>query len=81
MTVLTVVMIGGVLIVITLIVIRFSNDTPVLPETLVLPGNAKATAVTQGTDWVAVVTDADEILIYDRMSGALRQTVQLQSAK
>jgi len=74
-TVLTTVMIVGVVIVIGLLVTRLTRNTPVLPDQIALPDGAKATAFTQSTDWYAVVTDRNEILIFDRMSGALKQTV------
>jgi hypothetical protein len=74
-TVLTTVMILGVVVVIGLLVTRLSRDTPVLPSEIALPDGAKATAFTQGADWYAVVTDKSEILIFDRMTGALQQTV------
>ena len=70
-------MIGGVLTIIWLIVIRFGDVPPPLPETIDLPGDAKAVAFTQGPDWYAVVTDRDEILIFDRVTGRLKQTVIL----
>ena len=77
MTVLTVVMIGGVLVVIALLVTRLNRDTPILPEQISLPDGARAIAFTQGTDWYAVVTSEDEILIFDRLSGSLRQRVKV----
>lgn len=84
MTVLTVTMIGGVLAIVALLVIRLSDDTPPqpglapLPEAITLPEGARATAFTQGADWFAVVTGDDRILIYDRATGALRQTVRIE---
>jgi len=76
--VLTTVMIVGVVVVIGLLVTRLTRDAPVLPEAIVLPEGAKAVAFTQAADWYAVVTDADEILVFDRMTGALRQTVVVE---
>jgi hypothetical protein len=76
-TVLTAVMIAGVLVIIVLIVIRLSNRPPELPDVIDLPGDARAVSFTQGPDWYAIVTDADTILIYDRISGRLRQTVEI----
>jgi hypothetical protein len=35
--------------------------------------------VTQGDDWFAIVTDDNRILIYDRQSGSLRQTVTIET--
>ena len=77
-TVLTVVMIGGLLVITTLLVIRFSQTGPVLPETIALPDGTKARAFTQGDGWYAIVTDDDRILIFDRLSGALRQEIAVE---
>ena len=71
-------MIGGVLLIIGLIVIRFYDVPPVLPETLTLPGGASAVSFTQGPKWYAVVTDTDQILVFDRITGELRQTIDLE---
>ncbi len=75
-TVLTATMILGLLVIVGLFVTRFwgAPDVP-LPERLTLPDGARATAFTQGQDWLAVVTQDGRILIYDRTSGALRQVV------
>jgi hypothetical protein len=83
-TVLTAVMILGVVAIVALLVIRLQAPAPAalpLPESLALPEGATARAVTQGTDWVAVVTEADEILIFDRATGALRQRVAITPAE
>ncbi|MEH6830941.1 MAG: DUF6476 family protein [Sulfitobacter sp.] len=77
-TVLTTVMILGVVVVIGLLVTRLTRDTPILPAEISLPDGAKAVAFTQAADWYAVVTDANEILVFDRMSGALKQTVVVE---
>ena len=73
-TVLTTIMIVGVVIVIGLLVTRLSRDTPVLPDQIALPDGAKPVAFTQGAGWYAVVT----ILIFDRLTGALKQTVMME---
>jgi len=77
-TVLTTVMILGVVIVIGLLVTRLTRETPILPSEITLPEGATAVAFTQAANWYAVVTDSDEILIFDRMTGALRQTITLE---
>ncbi|MFC6637647.1 hypothetical protein GV827_20165 [Sulfitobacter sp. JBTF-M27] len=77
-TVLTVVMICGVLVVIGLLVTRLNRDAPSLPDMITLPQGATAVAFTQGPDWYAVVTSQDTILIFDRLTGALRQTVTVE---
>ncbi|WP_120502878.1 DUF6476 family protein [Sulfitobacter mediterraneus] len=76
-TVLTTVMICGVLVVIGLLVTRLNRDSPILPQEIALPEGANAVAFTQGPDWYAVVTDRNEIIIFDRLTGKLRQTVQV----
>lgn len=71
-------MIAGVLLIIALIVIRFYDLPPPLPDAISLPDGARALSFTQGPDWYAVVTDDGRILIYDRVTGGLRQTVVLE---
>ena len=78
MTVLTAVMICGVLVVIGLLVTRLSSHAPDLPDSITLPDGARATAFTQGEGWYAVVTDGDRILVFDRLTGGLRQTVVIE---
>jgi len=77
-TVLTATMIGGLFIIIALFVIRFSDRSLPLPAEITLPDGAKADAFTQGRGWYAVVTDQDQILIFDKSSGTLRQTIEIQ---
>jgi len=74
-TVLTAVMIGGVVLIIALLVIRLNDKPTILPETVVLPAGVKAKAVTIGETWYAIVTQGDEILIFERLSGKLHQRV------
>jgi hypothetical protein len=82
-TILTATMILGLLTIIVLIVIRVPNvvrvveDQVPLPEVLTLPDGVTAEAVTLGGDWIAVVVSGDEILIFDRESGALRQRIAI----
>lgn len=71
-------MILGLLAIFALLVMRFSSDpTVILPEQLVLPEGTTATAYTLGPDWYAVVTTDEQLLIYDRSTGELRQTLQI----
>ena len=78
-TVLTIIMIGGVVTVVALLVIRLNADpAPLpLPDRITLPDGTTATAFTVGSDWYGVVTDKDEILIFDQVTGTLRQTVTI----
>ena len=65
-TALTVTMIGGFLVLVTVIVMRFNAvGTVPLPAEIALPPGTQASAITRGTDWLAVVTTDGRILIYD----------------
>ncbi|MDW4551116.1 DUF6476 family protein [Defluviimonas sp. D31] len=77
-------MIVGLITIIGLLVIRFPKalePRPALPAAITLPEGAKAEAVTMGRGWVAVVTEADEILILDAETGELRQRVAITPAE
>lgn len=77
-TVLTVVMIVGLIAVVITFVTRFpGGDGVTLPDQVTLPEGVRANAVTLGEGWYAVVTDDDRILIFDRDSGDLRQSVEI----
>ncbi len=79
-TILAGTMIAGLITIIALIVIRFPSVQmlhPALPDHIALPAGAQAEAVTLGRGWYAVVTDKDQILIFDAATGALRQTVDV----
>ncbi len=82
--VLTAVMILGVVTVVVLLVIRLQSPGGAgmsglrgLPDMITLPEGTEATAFTVAPGWYGVVTGADEILIFDRQSGALRQRLQI----
>lgn len=47
---------------------------PMLPAQIALPQGARAEAVTFARDWLIVVTDSGEVLLFDR-DGALRQRI------
>ncbi len=71
-TTLTVVMIAGLVTIVALLVIRLGSPPaplPALPENIALPEGARVAAVTLARDWVVVVTEAGEILLYDRATG------------
>lgn len=81
--VLTLTMIVGVITVVAVIVTRMPQamkGLPKMPEAISLPDGTRATAFTQGPDWYAVVTADNRILIFDRATGALRQTVGILPA-
>lgn len=71
-------MICGLVVVITLLVIRLSASGPSLPDSIDLPDGTRATSFTVGSGWYAVVTGDNRILIFDRTSGKLRQTIEIE---
>lgn len=72
-TTLLVVMILGLLAIVWLLVTRLGTPAPLpdLPASVILPDGARAQAVTFAADWLVVVTDAGEVLVYPRRGGAL----------
>ena len=76
-TVLTAVMIVGMIAVVTVLVIRLQAPAVVLvPDALVLPEGTVARAITRGDGWWAVVTQDARILIFDS-GGSLRQDIPI----
>jgi hypothetical protein len=80
-TVLTTVMIGGVVLIIALLVIRLNEKPSMLHELVTLPEGVEAKAVTLGESWYGIVTQTDEILIFDRFTEKLRQRIQITPAQ
>jgi hypothetical protein len=79
-TILTVTMILGFLTIVALFVMRFAEMNRVeLPDEITLPDGAVATAFTRGKGWFAVVTEDDEILVYNRATGNLLQRVRIEA--
>lgn len=80
-TALTVVMIVGLITVVIVFVTRFPSadggTTLSLPSQIELPEGVTADAVTMAEDWYAVVTTDQRILVYDRTTGNLLQTVEI----
>lgn len=66
----------GMIAIVLLLWLRLGQDNlPDLPENISLPAGAQPAAVTFARDWIVVVTDAGQILLYDR-AGALKDSVQ-----
>ncbi|WP_126154968.1 DUF6476 family protein [Paracoccus haematequi] len=66
----------GMIALVALLWMRLGQPVlPDLPDAIALPAGSRANAVTFARDWIVVVTDAGEVLLYDR-SGALRDRVQ-----
>ncbi|CUX80410.1 MAG: hypothetical protein HLUCCA05_11450 [Roseibaca calidilacus] len=76
--VLTSVMIVGVVLIVGLLVARITQTpAPVaLPDSIDLPADTTPEAVTLARDWVLVLV-ADEILLFDRDTGALAHRITL----
>lgn len=73
---LTLVMALGMVAIVAILWIRLGEPTlPDLPDSITLPAGAAADAVTFARDWIVVVTDAGEVLLYDR-AGVLRDRVR-----
>ena len=67
-TTLAAVMIVGLVAVVALLVIRLQqpNPLPQLPAAITLPEGAQAEAVTFARNYTVVVTDAGQVLVYDK---------------
>lgn len=73
---LAVVMGAGMIAIVILLYLRLSAPVlPELPENIALPEGAEPAALTFARDVIIVVTEAGEVLVYDR-AGALRQTLR-----
>ncbi len=79
-TTLTTTMIVGLLAIVTLLVIRFGipSNSIVLPDSIALPADTQASAVTRGPDWLAVVSTDGRILIYTTDGKTLLQEVEVK---
>ena len=77
--VLTSVMIVGLILILGLLVTRLGmTPAPLaLPDEIALPDGTRAQAITLARDWVLVLVDTGEVLLYDRGSGELRHRIDL----
>ncbi len=77
---LLVVMIAGIVVMTTVITIRALRleSPPVFPDSIAIPEGHAITAVTRGTDWIAVVTNQDRILVFDPTGQELRQSIEIE---
>ncbi|MFN3643899.1 MAG: DUF6476 family protein [Gemmobacter sp.] len=78
----TITMIVGVITVVAVVVTRMPRPAPypALPDAVALPDGTRPEAITFGRGYVAVVTADGRIIILDRETGALRQTVTIEGA-
>ena len=66
----------GMIAIVALLWVRLGQPVlPELPGSITLPDGAAVEAVTFARDWIVVVTDAGEVLLFDRL-GQLRDSLQ-----
>lgn len=75
---LTATMLVGMVVLVALFITRFPEPAAPFPGAIDLPEGVRASAVTRGEGWVAVVTQDQRILIYDAAKGGLRQIVEIE---
>ena len=75
-TMLTASMIIGILVIVTLLVIKIRSEYQNFPNNLLLPGGTKPVAFTQTKDWYSVVTEDNDILIY-KNDGTLFKSIKV----
>lgn len=76
---LTLVMGLGMIAVVAMLWLRLGQPVlPELPGNIKLPDDVQVQAVTFAPDWIVVVTDDGQVLVYDR-SGSLARRIEVQS--
>ena len=80
-TTLTFTMIAGIIIVITLLVIKLQPSKLKIPQDISLPKGTKAISYSQGSDWIAITTSNDKILIFDRQTGEIRNEININGGE
>ena len=63
-TLLTVSMIAGIIIIVALLAVKLRSESINFPQNVILPDGTKPIAFTQTKDWYSIITDADEVLIF-----------------
>jgi hypothetical protein len=76
-SILSITMIAGILVIMGLLVSRYMQEKPHLPDRITLPEGKRAIAYTEGRGWFAVVTEDNEILIFDGTTADLRKTIRI----
>ncbi|SMR71120.1 hypothetical protein SAMN04488030_0742 [Aliiroseovarius halocynthiae] len=80
-TAMTVATILGMIVLITVVVMKLNQTTPgftplALPDQITLPDGVSAEAVTMGRDWIGIVS-GNEILIYG-VDGQLQKRIAIR---
>ena len=76
-TLLTVSMIAGILIIAALLAFKLRSENINCPQTLTLPDGTKPIAFTQPKDWYSIITETNEILIY-KNDGTMIKSITVQ---
>ena len=76
-TLLTVSMIVGILTIAALLAFKLRSENINFPQTLYLPDGTKPIAFTQTKDWYSIITEANEVLIYEN-DGTLIRSITIQ---
>ena len=69
-------MIVGILVIVTLLVIKIRSEDLNFPSNLLLPDGTKPVAFTQTKDWYSVVSEENDILIY-KNDGTLIKSIKV----
>jgi len=80
-TTLTFTMISGIIIVITLLVIKLQPSKLKIPQDISLPKGTKAISYSQGSGWIAITTSNDKILIFDSKTGKIKNEININGGE
>lgn len=79
--VLTITITVGFIIIVVLFILKFGSigkvDRVQLPERIILPSGTVPEAFTVGRSWYAVITEDDEILIFDKTTDEILKTIAI----
>jgi hypothetical protein len=70
-------MIAGIIIVIALLVIKLQPSNIKIPDNIILPKGSTAISYSQGSDWIAITTSDNNILIFDGKTGVIRHKINI----
>jgi len=78
-TLLTLTMVVGIIVLVTLVFIRFQGEArPMsLPDGITIPDGLRPVAFTQTREWYAIVTDDNHIVFFDK-NDILFQTIKIK---
>lgn len=77
-TTLTATMMIGLVILVTLIVIRFKERQTTWPDAISIPSGVQAVSITSGKGWFGIVTDDQRLLIY-APDGTFQKEIKIEA--